>query len=491
MRRRAKRLGLLLLAVLVLNVVRVRACVTTSREDAEARLDYLAQRIDARTLPGVAPGHPFDGEWQLVGLSMSVVAATNLAIRYPESRRERAAQVSAWAKRLVDEDVRAYDVKQWGSDPLDLTRPDGHAGYLGHVVLALGAACLLDAPRDAALHARLVDALARRLDASPSGLIETYPGETYIPDNVVVVAGLALFDRCAGTPTHAATIRRFLTATRARWTDPDNGLLRFAPNQPARGSGAAWNAFYLPFIDEDVAREPSARTWASFGDTAFFGALHGLRERPRGIDTGGDVDSGPLVFGVSPSATGFMLGAARLEGDDVRVRGVLTTAELVGVSFGGRYLFGPLVGDAITLAAKTMTRWPAPPRRAVGHESRRKPPSRPRPPTPRARGPALPGACTTTLGGAVRSPRPPTHRRRVEEAPREGRRFPERARRTSAPRLPTSPRRPGTSSPPPRASRSYSDHSTAKRHDASSDGLTVTRTSPAAAMRPPALITPA
>lgn len=360
MRRRAKRLGLLLLAVLVLNVVRVRACVTTSRADAEARLDYLAQRIDARTLPGVAPGHPFDGEWQLVGLSMSVVAATNLAFRYPDSRPARAAQVSAWAKRLVDEDVRAYDVKQWGSDPLELDKPDGHAGYLGHVAVALGAACLLDAPRDAGLHTRLVDALARRLDASPTGLIETYPAETYIPDNVVVVAGIALFDRCAGAPAHAATIQRFLTTTRARWTDPDNGLLRFSPYQPARGSGAAWNAFYLPFIDEDVARDQAARTWATFGDTAFFGALHGLRERPRGVDTGGDVDSGPLVLGVSPSATGFMLGAARLEGDDARVRGVLTTAELVGVSFGGRYLLSPLVGDAITLAAKTLTRWPAP-----------------------------------------------------------------------------------------------------------------------------------
>lgn len=52
----------------------------------------------------------------------------------------------------------------------------------------------------------------------------------------------------------------------------------------------------------------------------------------------------------------------------------------------------------------------------------------------------------------------------------------------------------GASSPPadaPRAGRRYSVHSTTKRQDASSDGLTVTRTSPAAAIRPPALITPA
>jgi hypothetical protein len=147
--------------------------------------------------------------------------------------------------------------------------------------------------------------------------------------------------------------------TRERWTDPNSGLLRFAPHQPARGSGAAWNAFYLPFIDESFAADQSARTWATFGDTALFGTLHGIREWPRGVEATGDVDSGPLVFGVSPSATGFMLGAARLAGDEARVSGLLTTAELVGVSAGGRYLLSPLVGDAITLAAKTLTRWPA------------------------------------------------------------------------------------------------------------------------------------
>ncbi|GMU61447.1 MAG: hypothetical protein AMXMBFR34_32100 [Myxococcaceae bacterium] len=360
--RRAKRLGLLLLLFLAINLVRVRACVSTSRDDAEARLAYLAQRIDAKTLPGVAPGHPFDGEWQLVSLSMAVVAATNLAVEYPDSREARAAQVSAWTKRLLDDDVRAYDVKQWGGDPLELSRADGHAGYLGHVALALGAACLLDAPRDEALHARLVDALARRLDASPTGLIETYPGETYVPDNVVVLAGIALFDRCTGRPAHAATITRWRTVAQERWTDPANGLLVFSPGQPARGSGAAWNAFYLPFVDEAFAADQAARTWRTFGDRALFGLLHGIRERPSGDDSGGDVDSGPLVFGVSPSATGFMLGPARLFHEDARVAGVLTTAELVGWSFGvseRRYLFSPLVGDAITLAAKTLTRWPA------------------------------------------------------------------------------------------------------------------------------------
>jgi hypothetical protein len=69
----------------------------------------------------------------------------------------------------------------------------------------------------------------------------------------------------------------------------------------------------------------------------------------------GDVDSGPLVMGVSPAATGFALGDATLRGRPER-SGLLRTAELAGVSVRGHYLLAPLVGDSIMLAARTMTR---------------------------------------------------------------------------------------------------------------------------------------
>lgn len=354
-----RRLGVLVLAFVILNFFRVQACATSERADAERRLDYLAERIAAGELPGVAPGHPFDGEWTLGTLSMASVAATNLAIRYPETRAVRAKQVSDWAARLASEQVRAYDTKQWGNDAMaTLERSDAHAGYLGHVVLALDAACLLGGTRDVALHERLVEALARRIDLSPSGLIETYPGESYVPDNVVVMASLVQFDACVGEPRHAALTARWIQKLKSGWVDPENGILVFAPGQPARGSGAAWNSFYLPFVDEAFAAEQSDRTWATFGDTALGGWLHGIREWPEGVESGGDVDSGPLVMGVSPSATGFALADATLRGREAQQRGILRTAELVGVTWSGRYLAAPLVGDAIVLAARTMTRWP-------------------------------------------------------------------------------------------------------------------------------------
>ena len=80
-----------------------------------------------------------------------------------------------------------------------------------------------------------------------------------------------------------------------------------------------------------------------------------------GEDGPTDLVSGPLIFGLSPSATGFAMGGAALWNDQGTLTGLLRTAEMVGssVSFGGRrwYLFAPLPGDAVVLAARTMTRW--------------------------------------------------------------------------------------------------------------------------------------
>lgn len=338
-----RKLGVALLVLAILNLVRIEACA--GRDDAEERLAYLSARIAADDF-GVAPGHPFDGEWRLTTLSMTSMAAKQLALSHPERRAERAKQLSEWAAKITSPEVRAYDTAQWGSDAL--SGQGAHVGYLGHAVLALDAACLVGGARDAELHRRMVSVLARHFEASPTGLVETYPGEVYVPDNVVGMAAIAQFDACTGEPRHAALVAGWLRKMKALWME--DGLLVFAPGQPARGSGAAWNSMYLPLIDEGFAAEQSDRMWARFGDAALGGWLRGVRE---GVE--GDVDSGPLVMGVSPAATGFALGDATWR-DRPERRGLLRTAELAGVSGRGHYLLAPLVGDAITLAARTMTR---------------------------------------------------------------------------------------------------------------------------------------
>ncbi|PZR18609.1 MAG: hypothetical protein DI536_01635 [Archangium gephyra] len=355
--KRLRRAGFFFFVVSALTVLRVEACA--SRDDAESRYAYVAERIQRHQLPGLAPGHPFDGEWTLIAISEAVASSVQLAVRHPERRETYARNASDWARLLASPEVRAYDTKQWGSDPLTtLGTLDAHVGYLGHVALAMDAGCLLGGERDEPLHDEIVNALARRFSESERGLLETYPAETYLPHNLVAMAGIAQYDACVGSSRHRQLIDAWLAKVKKHWLD--DGVLVFAPGQPARGSGAAWNSFYLPLIDEAFAADQSERMWTKFGDTAVGGWLGELREWPVGVDREGDVDSGPLVFGISPSATGYALGDAVLRGRPI-AGSIIRNAELTGVTLGDRYVLSPFVGDAITLASRTATRWPTKP----------------------------------------------------------------------------------------------------------------------------------
>ncbi len=358
---RRRRRVVLAVAVLFAHLARAALAPAVGTSDTEARLRYLERRIAARDDTGLAPGHPFDGEWRLLTLSNAIVAATNAAFREPSTRERQAARVVAWTTRLESGEVRAYDAKEWGGEDAfaALGTTHAHAGYLGHVLLAEGAACLLGVPVDPVRHDAVAASLARRLADSGTGLLETYPGEVYVTDNVVTAAGLALHDRCRGAASHQALLRAWIERLRRERVDASTGVLVFAPGQPGRGAGAAWNSLYLPLLDE-VFAEDQARALREGFSAQLAPLVSGIREWPRGVEGPGDVDSGPLVLGLSLSATGYGVAAAVTLGDDAWRDRLLATAELAGASVGladRRYLTAPLVGDSVVLAAKTATRW--------------------------------------------------------------------------------------------------------------------------------------
>src|SRR5262249_7513469 len=89
--------------------------------------------------------------------------------------------------------------------------------------------------------------------------------------------------------------------------------------------------------------------------------LAALREYSRGYDGPADVDSGPVIFGLSTSGTGFIIAGARLSRDADYLQGLLNTTEVVGSTVGKagvrHYLLAPVVGEAILLAMKTACNW--------------------------------------------------------------------------------------------------------------------------------------
>jgi hypothetical protein len=319
-----------------------------SRADEESRLAYLEQRLkDDGSGKGV-----LSGEWYLGALSMTGLAAANLAFAYPETRDQRLAQVERLADRALDKEVRAFDVHLWKSDPLaTLDTSEGHAGYLGHLGILLATECALGGHKHEALRHQVLGALERRYLDSESGMIETYPRMTWIPDNAAALAGVAISARCDGREPPKVV---------GRWPkDPMTGLYRFTPSTGARGSGAGWNSIYLPFIDQKVATQQFELAQKIFGWSAV--GLAAWREYPPGIDGPSDVDSGPVIFGLGPSATGFAIAGASRSDPELAEK-MARTAETAGFTVpwgGGRhYLIAPLVGEAIVLATRTTVKWP-------------------------------------------------------------------------------------------------------------------------------------
>jgi hypothetical protein len=345
-----------------------RALLDDRREgDLVARRDYLASRLDS-TATATVPDDPlFSGEWVLVTLSMAAMATTNIAFAYPDQLEDGRRIVNRCAELALAESARAFDTKRWGEDPLTTLAGSGsHIGYLGHLALILEAKRLLGGGTDPH-EGPVLDALTRRYDGAPFPYLETYPGERYTADNVVVLAALGMSD-LGRTPKHAALLARFIAYTKAHLLDPKSQLVVFGVTDAgeakgtARGSGVGWNSLYLPFIDELFAKAQATLLRDRFGKSTGPGSLAVCEYD--GCEPGkGDVDSGPVLLGASPSGTGFAIAAARRLGDEEWLSGLLSTAEWMGfsVQWSGkrRYLLAPLVGDAIVLAAKTSRAWDA------------------------------------------------------------------------------------------------------------------------------------
>lgn len=338
-----------------------------AKPELVARRDYLEQRL-GDVWDQLTPGDDqFQGEWVLVTLSMTSLAATNIAFAHPETLPDARRVVRRCLELAKEPRTRGFDSMLWnGEDALEtLAEPAPHIGYLGHLAIILEAQRVLgDAPD--ALEEPVIAALARRYTQADFPYLMTYPGQRYTADNMVAMAAVALSD-IGRPPRQVALLAHYIAYTR-RLVDEDSGLVAFTVTRDGelrtygRGSGVGWNAIYLPFIDEPFALEQTTRLRTRMTMPIGLG-LSGICEFDLCAQGFGDVDSGPLLFGVSPAGTGFGIAAARRSGDAAWLAGLLATAESFGFSFEWagkrRYLTAPLVGDASVLAAKTSVAWDA------------------------------------------------------------------------------------------------------------------------------------
>ena len=304
----------------------------------------------------------FDGEWAFGTFLMATLGLGQVVLSHPEERARLLPAMRQSAARLTQNQTNAFGTQAWGNVGLD-TLADGHGhGYLGYANLALSMLRLLDPDmQEAQLSDELTEALAQRLAQAPHALFETYPGEAYPPDMSMVAGSIALHDCALGLPE-----RPFMPAWRrafSRYVDPGSGFLyqaadaaTGAPLGPPRGSATAVAAYSLAFVERSLSEQLYAGLRRQAVNVLGFGMM---REYPSDYAGAGDIDSGPVLFGVGVSATGFALASARLHPDDALFTRLYRTVELFGVPLGDsasrHFMSGGPLGNALLLAMTTAT----------------------------------------------------------------------------------------------------------------------------------------
>ncbi|APE37502.1 hypothetical protein BOX37_30250 [Nocardia mangyaensis] len=205
-------------------------------------------------------------------------------------------------------------------------------------------------------------ALAQAFTEARTPFLQAYPGQAWPVDSTVAIASLRLHDHLLGNRFTRVT-DRWVAQVQER-LDPATNLIPHqvspqdgSPRTGARATSQAMIHRFLPEIDPAFAAAQYARYRDLF--VAYPGGFGpAVREYPHGVDGRGDVDSGPLVAGVSLSATVVGLGAARVNGDGELAAAIGAEGELLGlpISLPGtkRYAFGALpIGDAFVVWSST------------------------------------------------------------------------------------------------------------------------------------------
>ena len=333
------------------------------------RANYLISKVATSpkqlmdAMPRQIPSQ-FQGEWAIYSCSMTCKALANIAALYPQTNYKE--QISKIINIAMANEIRGYDAERWDEDPFKgLDGNVSHLSYYSHLAWMIGEYKLLynDNQFDALYHS-LCRAMYRRISDSPILNIPTYPFEQiYIPDMLVAIVALNIYSKIYHGK-YQDLVQKWINTAKREWMDQETGLLASLMSTGGtispmiKGSYSALNCYYLSLIDTDFAKQQFQILKKYFKKT--LPLIAGIKEyHAEKCLFGFDIDAGPIVFGLSPSGTGFALGVATMCNDYKFRKQILRTAEIAcsTVSYNGKshYLLAnvALVGEAILLAMRT------------------------------------------------------------------------------------------------------------------------------------------
>jgi hypothetical protein len=210
------------------------------------------------------------------------------------------------------------------------------------------------------------DAIVAALNESESPFPPSYKNSIWPCDTVPAIHALSAYDHVFNENRYTEFVTSWLEQAR-RLLDSDTGLLPHTANKPVSRDGWIPRATsqvimlrLLPDIDAAFARLQYIQFRKRFL-TTFFGVPCVL-EYPSGTSGPSDVDSGPLIFGKSLSATVFAMGVAQVYGDQSLANAIAQADETVGLPWTSngrkRYMLGALpIGDIMVAYAQVARPW--------------------------------------------------------------------------------------------------------------------------------------
>ena len=207
---------------------------------------------------------------------------------------------------------------------------------------------------------RVASALTNSILTTDQGILRSYRDMWWITDNFPALAALARYDRVYMEDTTAARAK-FLASLKEFYLEKRTGLFctyivpaGHVQSQGPRGISVMYGLHFLKDFDAPFAVEQYSLA-KKFLIRDVLG-VSAVREFPEGTEAKGDVDSGPVLFGLGPSASGFALGAAVVNGDTNTAQRLLNATALAGLPVlrNGelQYQSMPAVGQAVILFGK-------------------------------------------------------------------------------------------------------------------------------------------
>lgn len=280
--------------------------------------------------------------WALTGL-----AAANLARTGHDAKAHREI-----LERAIAETGRPEVAARFGTNDL---LPHGTFYHGWRLLLLVDRAVLTRDPVHMEEVGGQAQAIVAALEQNP--LPSSYPGQAWPCDVVVALAAVHRAAQVSQVPDLPAVTQRWFTAMEAH-RDASSGLLvHQRGTSRARGASQSIIQTFLPDIDPTRASAEWQIYKQHFLATPL--GLVGVREHSHGIDAPGDVDSGPLMMGVSASASAVTLAAARRNGDLDLATVLDREAVLLGMPLptgsGTAFAFGLMpVGDAFVAWARSV-----------------------------------------------------------------------------------------------------------------------------------------